>query len=298
MERIEICDLLEKFLSYGVAIRNYHPATVKKYRSTFRMISNDMSVQYLDELNARLLEEWFFYGRTNRKWSAVTFRHYLKHINVVMKWLIKRDYLEENYVQDLEKPKMEIKLPRNLSVDKAKLILDGAFHMKYRYRFEKYRNRAVIAIMLLAGLRRCEVVNLKLNDISLENRMIFVNQGKGSKDRMLPMNARLHTILSEYMRDRERLGEESIHFFISLTRGKPFGERGITNLICKLKKLTGVYFSSHMLRHTFATLMLEGGCDIYTLSKLMGHAKITTTTIYLSCSNAQMGKSIEMHVLN
>lgn len=298
MERTEIRILLEKFLSYGVAIRNYQPLTVKKYRTTFGLFFKDMDIHYLDELNPRVMEEWFFYGRTNRKWSAVSFRHYLKHMNVFMKWLLKREYIDENYVKDLEKPKVETKLPRSLSADKAKLILDTAFHMRYRYKYEKYRNRAVIAIMLFAGLRRCEVVELKVNDVSLEHRTIFVNQGKGNKDRLIPMNARLYSILSEYMKDRERFSEGSIYFFVSLTHGKPFGAKGITNLVCKLKQRTGVYFSPHMLRHTFATLMLEGGCDIYTLSKLMGHAKITTTTIYLSCSNAQLGKSIEMHVLN
>jgi site-specific recombinase XerD len=298
MERMKIQELFDQFLRYGQVIRNYKPLTISHYQTTFKLFLKDAGIVYLDELNSRVLEEWFFNGRMKRRWSPVTFRHYLKHMNVLMKWLIRKEYVCENYIKDLEKPKLEFRLPRSLPSDKASLILDAAFHMKYRYHFEKYRNRAVIAVMLLAGLRRCEVVSLKLNDVSLENKAIFIDQGKGSKDRVIPINARLHSTLFVYLKDRARLNVDSVHFFVSLSKGKSFGIKGITNLVARLRNFTGIKFSAHMLRHSFATLMLEGGCDIYTLSQIMGHSKITTTTIYLSCSNAQMGKSIEMHVLN
>ncbi|MBI5754552.1 site-specific integrase [Candidatus Peregrinibacteria bacterium] len=83
-----------------------------------------------------------------------------------------------------------------------------------------------------------------------------------------------------------------------MNHNEPFGDKGIQRLVERLRKRSGINFSAHTLRHAFARLMLEGGCDIYTLSKIMGHSKITTTTIYLACSNQQMSKSIEMHSLN
>jgi site-specific recombinase XerD len=259
-----------------------------------KVFLKDTGVKEIQELNQKLLEEWFFQGRLKRKWGSVTFRSYHKNINCFFKWLIKEGVLKENYVEKMEKPRLESKLPRTLSFNEAKLILDAAFHMQYRYKFEKYRNRAAIGFMLLAGLRKGEVANLKINDISLENRIIFIHQGKGHKDRMIPINSRLFIILDEYLKDRERLRPETLHFLISYGKDQSFGIKGINNLIFKLKEKTKIDFSAHTLRHGFARLMLEGGCDIYTLSKIMGHAKITTTTIYLSCSNQQMSKSIEM----
>lgn len=298
MSQVLLNDAFERFLAYGMAIRNYRPITIRNYRDTFRLFIQESHAIEIDDLSKELVEKWFFNGRLKRSWSSVTFRHHHKHLNMFFKWLLKEGLIPKNYLADLEKPRMEKKIPRTLCADDAKLVLEASFHAGYRYKFEKYRNRAVIAIMLFAGLRRGEVMNLKLNDVNLENRSIFINQGKGAKDRVIPINSRLYTYLVDYAKERNRLKPYHCFFFISLGRLKAFGEKGINNLIKRLRKQTELDFSAHTLRHSFATLMLEGGCDIYTLSKIMGHSKITTTTIYLSCSNQQMSKGIEMHYLN
>jgi len=215
-----------------------------------------------------------------------------------MDWLVTEGIVPENVVTSIEKPRLESKLPRTVSKDEAQRILDVSFHFHYTYKHEKYRNRAIIACMLLAGLRRGEVINLMFNDISLNEGTIFIRQGKGHKDRMIPVNSRLKQILSEYLKDRERLGKKCIYFFTGTQFDERIGDRTISRLVEKIRKYTKINFSAHTLRHGFARLMLEGGCDIYTLSKIMGHNKITTTTIYLMCSNVQMSKSIEMHSLN
>ncbi len=298
MDYLKLEDFFNRYLQHCEVIRNYCKTTIYNYRVTFNLFLRETRVTMLGELNRDMLEQWFFNGRLKRKWSSVTFRHYYKHINTFLKWLIKEGKLEVNYLSEVEKPRLENRLPRTLSKDESQLVLDASFHSKYRYSFEKYRNRAVIATMLFGGLRRYEVVNLKLNEISLENKTIFVNQGKGKKDRIVPINGRLHSIYREYLKERNRINPHSIYFFLSLGKATGFGHKGINKLMKKLRDITKLNFSAHTLRHSFATLMLEGGCDIYTLSKIMGHSKITTTTIYLSCSKGQMTKSIEMHVLN
>lgn len=293
-----LSDLLEKYLQYCVVIRNYSPITINGYKSTFKLFFRETGITFPHQLNKEVLEKWFFEGRLNRKWGPVTFRHHLKHINSFTTWLLKQGHIGLNHALDIEKPKLELKLPRTVSKDQAQLILDASFHMKYSYRFEKYRNRAIVGIMLLAGLRKKEVMNLKLNDVSFDTKTIFINQGKGHKDRLIPMNFKLCGILQEYLKDRARLEKKALYFFTLTQSDDPIGNHCLKLLISKLRKKTKVDFSAHSLRHGFARLMLEGGCDIYTLSKIMGHNKITTTTIYLSCSNLQMSKSIEMHALN
>lgn len=295
----QIWDLFEQYLNYCLVIKNFSPVTIKGYKSTLKGFLKDTQITSVDEITLELLEKWFYQGRLDRNWSAETFRHYHKHINCFIKWLIKKELIIDNPAIKIEKPKLEKKLPRTLSRDKAQLVLDTSYHLNYRYAFERYRNRAVIASMLFAGLRKSEVVNLKLNDVCFENRTIFINQGKGSKDRIIPMNIKLLTYLKEYAKRRDNLKYTDLpYFFLTLHKPKSFGIKGINNLIKKLRQKTKLDFSAHTLRHSFATLMLEGGCDIYTLSKIMGHNKITTTTIYLYCSNQQMSKSIEMHLLN
>lgn len=294
----ELTPLYKSFLYYAEAIRNYQPTTLRNYRSSFKLFERDSGLQYLEELNKEVVHAWFISGRVERKWTSVTFRHYHKHLNQFFKWLIWKKIITENYLDELEKPRMESRLPRTLAANDATKVLHASYHLNYRYRFERYRNRAVIAIMLYAGLRKGEVCNLLLNDVSVENKTIFINQGKGAKDRIIPINQSLGMYLKEYLKDRSRIKADSLYFFPSIAKDTAFGVKGVNILVAKLREKTKLDFSAHTLRHTFATLMLEGGCDIYTLSKIMGHTKITTTTIYLYCSKAQMGKSIEMHALN
>ncbi len=298
MRKGNLFEIFDRFLAYGKAMRDYRPQTLKNYKGAFELFTREARVYDLQDLNKQVVERWFFNGRAKRKWSPVTFRHNHKLLNVFFKWLVKENLADENYLDGLEKPRMQRRLPRALSAENASFILEASFHLDYRYKFERFRNRAIIAIMLFAGLRKGEVVNLKLNDVSMEERTIFIDQGKGGKDRLIPINTKLHGYLEEYLKDRRRISKDQIYLFLSMGKNKPLGITGINRLIKRLKKATRINFSAHSLRHSFATLMLEGGCDIYTLSKIMGHSKITTTTIYLSCSRKQMDKSIEMHALN
>jgi len=185
-----------------------------------------------------------------------------------------------------------------LSREDAELVLTTVKRMKFTFRFEERRNLAVIALMLFTGLRKQEVANLKLEDVDFSRMLVSVIQGKGKKDRIVPISTRLAVMLKEYLKDRERLGKRSENLFTTAQKDRPMGTQCIDNLIDRIKEKSGLKFSPHSLRHTFATLMLEGGCDIYTLSKMMGHSKINTTTVYLSCSPRMMMSSIERHPLN
>lgn len=294
----ELPILFEKYLHHGELIRNYSPTTLDSYRSSFRVFLLETRATEINQLTMSQIETFLYQGREKRQWSAITFRGYFKHLNCFIKWCIVKGLMEENPMDKIEKPKLEKKLPRRLAPNDAQKVLDAAYHMRYGFRFERYRNRAIIGVMLLAGLRRCEVINLKLNDVDLDTRMIFINQGKGAKDRIVPISSRLKLILEDYVKERNRLKRLNIEYFTSIQPSRKFGNQCINYLMRRLRKVTKLDFSSHTLRHSFATLMLEGGCDIYTLSKVMGHSKITTTTIYLSCSTKQAAKSIEMHTLN
>ncbi len=298
MENDVLSILFEKYLQFGSVMRNYQSGTIRAYKYSFAFFTRHTGLTHLGQLTHDVMEEFLYHGRLKRNWSPVTFRQYHKHFNAFFKWCIKNQHMEANPLDGIEKPRLEKKLPRRLSLSDAQLVLDASFHMRYSYRFEKARNRAIIGTMLFAGLRKKEILDLKLNDVSLENRTIFIQQGKGAKDRLLPMNAKLKYFFEEYLKERKRLNRNSLQFFTGINEKRPFTQEGIKKIFLKLRKATKLDFSPHTLRHSFATLMLEGGCDIYTLSKMMGHSKITTTTIYLSCSMKQMSKSIELHALN
>jgi len=153
-------------------------------------------------------------------------------------------------------------------------------------------------MFLFCGLRKSELLNLKYTDVDLENMSIFVRQGKGSKDRVVPISLGLVPSLKKYLEERKRLNKTCPEFFASLNRNSGYTINGLKRLVIQLKQCSGINFTVHKLRHTFATLMLEGGCDIYSLSRMMGHSDIKTTTIYLSASTEHLRSQITKHPFN
>jgi site-specific recombinase XerD len=160
------------------------------------------------------------------------------------------------------------------------------------------RNHALFSTFVHAGLRRSELIHLQYSDVDLENNALFVRQGKGAKDRMIPISYVLAETLHRYIEERKKLNYMSPRFFVSSKKDQGLSLDGLKHLIDQVCRITGFKFSSHKLRHTFATLMLEGGCDIYSLSKMMGHSDIKTTTIYLSASIEHLRTQIDKHPLN
>jgi site-specific recombinase XerD len=150
----------------------------------------------------------------------------------------------------------------------------------------------------MAGLRKNELLKLKCNDVEIENLSLFIRQGKGNKDRIVPINYKLAETLNKYLVERKRLNKKCPEFFTSYTHNQGFTHSGLVRLVDKIKKSSGINFHIHKLRHTFATLMLEGGCDIYSLSKMMGHNDIKTTTIYLAANIDHLRAQILKHPMS
>ncbi|MEM9678973.1 MAG: tyrosine-type recombinase/integrase [Bacteroidota bacterium] len=296
--RHSITHIFDRFLEHNRCFKNYSKSTVCGYRDTFKLFSRTFHVSDIKDVNRTLMEDFFYYGRTERNWSAVTYHFHFKHFNVFYKWCVKRELLEVNPMQGIDKPPLEHRLPRRLTSEQSEKVLEASFHMKYSYRFERFRNRAIIGCMLLAGLRKSEVIRLRFQDVDMKSRTLFLNQSKGHKDRIVPISSRLFYILEEYVKERKRLNRKSICFFTGVNENRTFGVQALKILFRRLREVTKLNFSAHTLRHSFATLTLEGGCDIYTLSQLMGHSKITTTTIYLQCTNHQKRRGIERNGLN
>lgn len=162
----------------------------------------------------------------------------------------------------------------------------------------RYRNHAIFSTFIYTGLRRSELLNLKVIDVDIENRTIFVRNGKGAKDRILPMSHTLAQRLTKYILERKKRNKTCPEFFASNNKNKGFTDGGLRHLTRELKKVCQIDFTVHRLRHTFATLMIEGGCDIYSLSKMMGHSDISTTTIYLSTTVEHLRGQMLKHPLN
>lgn len=290
--------LLQQFCDYSLSIRGYSKDTVRRYKYVVKSYCKMTGINQINQVTNHNVRAIFYLGRTERKWSVNTFIVYHKTLLVFFRWCIKQGYMDQNPITDIEIPKKEVRLPLKLNKQTALKLLEIVFNFPYDYKFLRYRNHAIFSVFIFAGLRKQELLNLKFTDIDLENFTIFVRQGKGNKDRLIPISYTLAQSLKRYKEERKRLNKTNPEFFCSLRANTGFTDNGLKKLTEQVRKSSGITFTVHKLRHTFATLMLEGGCDIYSLSKMMGHSDIKTTTIYLSASAEHLRSQITKHPLN
>lgn len=290
--------IAQQFYDYSIHIKGYSPQTIRRYKYVIEKYCKYSCVTAIENVTAENIRSLFFYGRTDRHWSANTSIIFHKTLLVFFRWCIKQGYMSHNPLSDIEKPRLEQRLPKKLTKQDAFNLLEIVHNYPYDNTFLRYRNHALFSMFVFAGLRKSELLNLKVTDIDLENMAIFINQGKGRKDRLIPISPTLAEILVRYSVIRKKANKTCPEFFTSSTRNTGFTEDGLKHLIRNIQKSLGWTFSSHKLRHTFATLMIEGGCDIYSLSKMMGHSDIKTTTIYLHTSAEHLRTQINKHPLN
>ena len=293
---IEILAL--KFYDYSSFIRGYTKGTITRYRITINYFIRVANITQIEQITERNVREFFMYGRTQRNWRANSFITFHMSLSVFFQWCVKNGYMEKDLTKDIELPKVEKRLPPKLTKQDALKLLEVIYNYPYDYKFLRFRNHAIFATFMFAGLRKNELLHLKCTDVDIENLSIFVRLGKGNKDRVVPMSYTLAQTLKRYALDRKRLKKTCPEFFTSLNRNQGYTENGLKRLVVQMRKASRIKFTIHKLRHTFATLMLEGGCDIFSLSKMMGHSDIKTTTIYLAASAELLRSQMTKHPLN
>jgi site-specific recombinase XerD len=187
---------------------------------------------------------------------------------------------------------------KGLPQDQASALIEYAKNLPTKYLFYKIRWIAIISTFIYTWVRFSELRMLKMSDVDLKNRTLFVKNWKGSKDRIIAMPIGLIASLEKYLKDRERLNKKCIYFFTSSKSDSAMCYNSLRRYITKLKQYSWISFYAHKLRRTFATLMLEGGCDLYALSKMMWHSDIRTTERYLEASVNHLHRQVNKHPLN
>lgn len=295
---MDIHILAEEFFDYSKYIKGYSKTTIRSYRSSIKFFCSSLQISRTDEITQASVQRFFINGRVHRNWKPATFITYHKSLIVFFRYCTEKGHLEKNYLEDIELPKLKKSLPKRISKDDAQKLLEVCLNYPYESRFLRYRNHAIFATFLYTGLRKSELLNLTLDDVDIESLTIFIRSGKGGKDRIIPMSHTLALSLKRYLNERYALKKNCPEFFTSYNRNQGYTDSGLKRFVRTLKDVTQIDFTIHKLRHTFATLMIEGGCDIYSLSKMMGHNDITTTTIYLSTTAEHLRGQIFKHPLN
>lgn len=207
-------------------------------------------------------------------------------------------YLSENYnVIDISTkintPRFYRKLPNILTIEEVDNLLD----IKLDTPFD-YRNKAMLELMYSSGLRVSELINLELSDIDLNNNYVRCF-GKGSKERIVPIGEYSSKYLSIYIneyRDSMKKGYYTEKIFLN-NHGKEMTRQGFFKIIKKIAKDKDINknITPHMLRHSFATHLLNNGSDLRTIQEMLGHSSISTTQIYTNVTNDILKENYDLY---
>lgn len=278
---------------------NYRPSTIRWWRHALRMFVGHFPGGELHEIRDVTFDRLrrYLYDKRAGGWTADTFSNQYRALRAFFRWAVEQGHLPVSPLEGIKRPRLEKKLPKRISQQDAERLLEFAFHGTTRYRFQRYRDRALVAVMLYAGLRVSETTHLLVSDVDLVNGALHVRCGKGAKDRVVPFLGTLRQYLLEYFKEREAAGKRTPFFFCPVRDDRGLSAGGLKRIYTSLRDKSGVDFSAHKLRHTFATLMMEAGCDLFALQKMLGHSNIQTTTIYLSATTRHLREQVAKHPL-
>ncbi len=269
--------------------RHYSSLTVEvrqRILCYFVRWSHERGVTAPEEVSRAILERYqrhLFHTlcRKGKPVAARTQLAYLLPLKGFFKWMTRNHIIPANPAADLEMPRVPHRLPRQvLTALEAEEILS----MPDLTTFVGLRDRAILETFYSTGVRRRELIFLKLSDLDLKNGVLFVDQGKGKKDRYIPIGKRALLWIEKYLEEvRPRFAVEPDPLYLFLT---PFGEfinpNHMTAIMADYIKgsSVGKVGSCHLFRHTMATLMLEGGSDLRYVQLMLGHSRLETTEVY------------------
>ena len=317
IDRNDNPDFLNSFLDYTITILNKSPNTVKEYNydlsnflkfiksgkkaDTYKEIN--ISTMSLDEIKKITIEDihsYVAYIATELNSKPSTRARKVSSIRVFFTYLARKAKLiDNNPAQYLETPKLEKRMPKYLSLDESKKLLEVSKDEKNR---NNKRDFAITTLFLNCGMRLSELVGINISNIVFsENKLTVI--GKGNKERTVYLNNACVKAINEYLEVRPKSGITSSFkdaLFLS-ERKERISNRTVQTIIRKELLKAGLdinKYSTHKLRHTAATLMYQyGNVDIRALQELLGHESISTTEIYTHVDNIQVRNAVESNPL-
>jgi len=278
------------------------PKTISWYSANLRCFRNYLKSRHLpniiDYIDIKLLREYILYLLKQTKYtnhpftpaqtellSASTVHGHVRTLRAFFSWLVTEGLIEYNATKDLKPPKVPRKVVSTLSDEEIKVIL-STFSTTSP---SDARNRTIFMILLDSGLRIGELVNLKIEDIQMNEGLMKV-MGKGKKERIVPIGNNAQRALERYFfRYRPEPAHKGLdNVFLSIN-GNPLTENGIKLMFARLARRAGVNrLHAHLCRHTFAINYLLNGGDIYSLKEILGHNTLEMVNRYLHFTKAQI----------
>ena len=209
--------------------------------------------------------------------SSTSLQRELSAIRSFFNFLLKKSLADNNPAQYIKAPKQARKLPKTLDVDQVNGLLEAGTNSAL-----EIRDLAIFELFYSSGLRLSELVALNLTDIDLTDKSLMVKSGKGGKSRILPVGSKAITAINNWLPQRLKSCLTTEDALFTSTRGKRLGQRSVELRLQQWCKKKGISenIHPHMLRHSFASHLLESSQDLRAVQELLGHSNISTTQIY------------------
>lgn len=288
---------LNSFLSHLLVELNYSEKTVNSYRIDLcqweKYILKNFPNKEPRILELYELKSWS-YDLFQRKLKPSTIQRKISCLRSFYKYLFKRSHIKNNWASYLISPKSDKKLPKFFFEADINLMLKEPASSTYI----DYRDFLLLDVLYSTGLRVSELVSLEVSHL-FNGRGQFLIRGKGNKERLVFISQLALSYLKKYFQLREMHleGKAATNSFFLSKIGKPLSVRGVQYIIQKYIENLGILknISPHMMRHSFATHLLNAGADIRAVQELLGHSSLATTQVYTHVSKSKLKEQLSKH---
>lgn len=277
--------MLKDFENYLKNVRKYSLNTINSYISDINIFLEYLHIQKLNykDVNHEVIRSYLKY-LDEKKYKNSSINRILSSLNDYYNYLTKCNVTKYNYFEDINRPRKEKRLPNFINYSEYMSLL--ATVEKEENEFLKARNLLLLEILFDTGLRVSESVNIEINNINKKEQSIKV-LGKGNKERIVYYGDYAKNYLEDYLNLRRNINIVDKDYLFLNKNYTRLTRRGVEYLISDISKkaLLRQKISPHTLRHSFATEMLNNGCDIRSVQELLGHKSLSTTGIYTHVTN-------------
>jgi integrase/recombinase XerD len=275
-------EIINDFLNYLEYERGYSKNTISSYRRDlvqFNAYLKDLGVESFNDISRSQLSV-FVASLSAAGLMASSIERHIAALKSFFGYLIREGKLKNNPTSDIQLPKKSKKLPKALSMNEAKNLVESPKNL---------RDKGILELLYATGLRASELICLTMNDVNLDVGFIKCF-GKGGKERIVPLGETAGKVIRDYIaKERPKV---AIDILFLDNHSKKLSRQGLWGIVKKYVKKSGVRgsASTHTLRHSFATHLLEHGADLRSVQEMLGHSDISTTQVYTSVSRERLKK--------
>ena len=280
-------ELLERFFTYLSVEKGLSKNTLSSYAADLKRYTLFLKEREKD-ISSALRSDIVDFNEAlrNKGYSISSICRYLSSIKALYKYLLIESILDYDPSDNIHLPKKWERLPKALSISEVMALLQTSFSGK-----TILRDSAMLELLYSSGLRVSELVKIKLGDIHFDAGFVRI-MGKGDKERVVPVNMRALEKAKQYMEEERpaTLGKRQSPYLFVTRRGKPMSRQRFWQTLKAIGQKAGLEISPHTIRHCFATHLLEGGADLRSVQKMLGHSDISTTQIYTKVTTDRVKK--------